>query len=326
MQITRKYSQNDSRWKNILLGFNTDSKYTIGNYGCLITCLAMVSSYYGEENTPLEINDKLKAKNGFVSDGLYIWNAIEKILDIKENSFVTPTLLTDIQMNDIKTQIDNGYPVMLCIDAVPSTSALDMHFVLATAYNPSDENDFTIVDPWDGQEKSLKKYLGFLKPSARKTIERYTVYIGNVPQFSNLQETKITWDDFEGKRKTVAWYVYEWGLEKQTALKEIEKRKDIEANYSEYKEKVNQVIADKDTVYNEMTLSLNKIISEREKSILSLKSNLEKANNEIDSLNDKIEELMETEEYSVEDSFKLLYQAIKKDLIELIEKLKGGEK
>ena len=37
-----RLSQTDPRWKNMLLGF--DSESTLGNYGCLVTCMAMVAT------------------------------------------------------------------------------------------------------------------------------------------------------------------------------------------------------------------------------------------------------------------------------------------
>ena len=67
----------DSRWGNVFLGFNTQLPYNIYNFGCLITCIAMVCKYYGKEENPLSINDKLKKVNGFVSGGNYVPDAIE---------------------------------------------------------------------------------------------------------------------------------------------------------------------------------------------------------------------------------------------------------
>jgi hypothetical protein len=60
--------------------------------------------------------------------------------------------------------------------------------VTIVAYNPDDENDFTVLDPIDGKFRSLKKYLGFFMPSARRTIEAYVVYSSmNSSSLSELQ-------------------------------------------------------------------------------------------------------------------------------------------
>lgn len=178
------YSQWDSRWANTLLGFNTNPQYNIYNYGCLITCLSMVARYYKKETDPGSINTTLKSINGYTaSSGNYVYGSFTKIYsDIKEKLTTTPAALSDAQMAEIRTAVDSGYPVMIKMDVNPRTVALDMHFVLVIGYNPSDENDLIIADPLGGKERSLKDYLGWYRPSARKTIEAYAIYTGNVPK------------------------------------------------------------------------------------------------------------------------------------------------
>jgi Sec-independent protein translocase protein TatA len=177
------YSQNDDRWKAEWLGFNIKLPYNIGNYGCLDSCLAMVCKYFGKNENPLTLNNLLKEKKGFVANGgEYVWGAITKCYpDIKEKMIQTPSLLTDGQVQEIKTTLDNGMPVVCQIDYNPKTNQPDMHFVVVVDYNHSDENDFTIADPINGKIRSLKDYLGFWKPNARNTIERYITYEGKKP-------------------------------------------------------------------------------------------------------------------------------------------------
>jgi len=192
------YSQWDSRWASILLGFSTIATSNIYNYGCLITCLAIVARYFGKQVTPADINDKLKEKKGFKGN-LYLWGFLTQVFpDIKEIKTETPDLLTDAQIGEIKGAIDSGYPVMVQIDVNPRTVEADMHFVLITGYNPSDENDFTIADPLGGLFRSLKDYLGWFRPSARKTIERYVIYEGKAQPPSAENETMpVPKKDFE---------------------------------------------------------------------------------------------------------------------------------
>lgn len=180
------YSQFDARWANSLLGFNTNSKYNFYNYACFITSIAMVCKYYGKDENPQTINDKLKSLGqnvGFVAGGGdYVYGAITKYFgDIKEKKTVTPSALTDSQLAEIRTAIDSKYPVIFQLDYNPKTVELDSHFVTVIGYNPSDENDFLIVDPLGGVEKSLKAYLGWFKPSVRNTVEKYLIYTGKVP-------------------------------------------------------------------------------------------------------------------------------------------------
>ena len=177
------FSQYDSRWAQILLGNNTAASFNIYNYGCLITCLAMACKYYGKEETPATINEKLRGAKGFVSGGLYVWGSISKIYtDIIESRVQTPSALTDAQIGEIKTAIDAGFPVMIHLDYNPRTVENDMHYVLVVDNDPTDENNFTITDPLGGKVHSLKDYLGWFRPSVRKTIEQYIIIKGKKPK------------------------------------------------------------------------------------------------------------------------------------------------
>ena len=177
------FSQWDERWSKELLGFNKALPWNIYNYGCFVACLAMVCRYYGKNEDPLTFNNFLKSKNGFVANsGNYIYGSITRCYsDIKEKRTDTPSPLTDSQVQEIKTALDNGFAVIFEIDYNPKTVASDQHFVVCCDYNPSEENDFTIADPLGGKLRSLKDYLGWYKPSARKSIEQYLIYDGKKP-------------------------------------------------------------------------------------------------------------------------------------------------
>ena len=205
-----RYSQQDARWANNVLGFNTNPVYNFYNYACLITCLAMVAKYYGKGESPVTINNGLKKLGpgaGYQGGtGNYVWGAITKLFStIKEKVTTTPMPLTDAQMGEIKTSIDKGYPVMVQLDYNPRTVALDQHFVLVVGYDSGDENNLTIIDPLGGGEVSIKKYLGWYRPTVRKTIEKYVVYSGTVSAaskgvvvpsdvFSNVVHGSGEWD------------------------------------------------------------------------------------------------------------------------------------
>lgn len=266
------YNQQDDRWGNLFLGFNTQLPYNFYNYACLITCLAMVAKYYGKNDTPVTVNDFLKALKpaGFVSGGNYVWGSFNRQYgDIKEERIVTPAALTDVQMGEIKTALENGYPVMLHIDVNPKTVINDMHFVLAIAYNPNDENDITIADPIGGRVHSLKDYLGWFKPNARNTIEGYIIYKGNVPAITpsclvpNTAEWRKTYEDLvhgSGEwEKTVA--EYKPGNDPKTTQFE-----DVRSVVSGYKSRATDL----------------------EKQVNSKNTDLEKANVEIENQKDKV--------------------------------------
>lgn len=176
--LPKKYSQNNPLWKNKALG----TQGTIGQYGCLISCVAMVSTYFGHDENPDKINTYLTHNNGYVNGNLYIWNAVaKKYPDMVYQGIVrTPDTLTKTQMDAIRSIIDQGFPLFLKIDVIPSTSKLDEHWVLGTDY---DGDDIIIQDPWDGAEKRITSW----GVAPQKIIYGYGYYSGHLPVF--IEET-----------------------------------------------------------------------------------------------------------------------------------------
>lgn len=182
-------SQRNSAWAKIPLGFNTDPQYTIGGYGCLITCLAMSCNYYGEEETPATLNEKLKKAKMFTNGGFYSWGGITAVHpEIKEKVTLTPAKLTDAQIKEIQKAIDSGYPVMVQIDFQPEDADPDMHYVLLIGY---DKENFTMADPWTGTIAPLAVYLRNTKPTARDSIEQYYILSGNIPAQTPSEVDKL---------------------------------------------------------------------------------------------------------------------------------------
>jgi len=153
LEIKYKYSQLDPKWRYKTLG----SFGTIGKYGCLVDSLAMFSSYYGFIETPDTLNEKIKAlcnPEGYANGNLYVWGSLSRIHNelIFKDRVKTPDPLTEAQMNQIRDSIDRGHPVIIQIDFIPATSALDQHWMLLYGY---DGDDFFVVDSMDGKEKRI---------------------------------------------------------------------------------------------------------------------------------------------------------------------------
>jgi len=64
------YSQRDPRWRALLLG---SSGLNMGQAGCLVTSIAMLSTYFKPDKTPAEIVTSSK----FTMQGLLIWNSLQ---------------------------------------------------------------------------------------------------------------------------------------------------------------------------------------------------------------------------------------------------------
>ena len=203
VNLPQKFSQNDPRWKGSLLG----TAGTIGAYGCLETDATMVADYYGSNDTPLTLNEKLKANGGYSGGNLFVWSAFAKLFGLKySGQFSNDEALTKNQMDQIRSQIDKGYPVFLQIDTVPQTSALDEHWILAIDY---DGDDFIVQDPWDGSTKRITSW-GVLP---QKLIYAWCWFEGKVPASGSddvLMEIKSSLYSFLVGRSTVAKEVAEF--------------------------------------------------------------------------------------------------------------------
>ena len=205
LTLPKTYSQNDPAWKNKVLG----TQGTIGHYGCLITCVAMVSTYFGHAENPESINTYLTNNNGYVNGNLYIWNTItKKYPDMVYQGIVrTPDSLTQTQMDTIRSIIDQGFPLFLKIDVIPSTSKLDEHWVLGVDY---DGDDIIIQDPWDGAEKRITSW----GMAPQKIIYGYGYYSGHPlvfaeetskadPEVVDVTSIKTAYQNLQNKYNTL---------------------------------------------------------------------------------------------------------------------------
>jgi hypothetical protein len=184
------FSQRDPRWKDKKLGISSNS---IGGYGCLDTCLAMVAKYYGKDTDPDRLNSALikltndtKEAWGYKDGDLYIWKSVTQIYsDITETKQVlTPNPVSSTQFNSIKAEIDAGRPVIIEVDFIPATSGIDMHFVVIIGYTDNGDGTVTwiVADPWYGDVSNLTRYCkdGLAKNQAY-TIQRFVFTFGPIP-------------------------------------------------------------------------------------------------------------------------------------------------
>lgn len=128
--------QRDARWKDTTLG----TKGTIGDYGCLITCLAMASGL-----TPIEVNDKLKGVGGYQDGNLVIWTKIQAAIPSLQFEFRGTTYNND----KVKSAIDkNGYCI---VEVDGSRIGGARHWVLYIGNGQ-------MYDPWTGVQKATSYY------------------------------------------------------------------------------------------------------------------------------------------------------------------------
>lgn len=143
--IAPHFSQRDALWRKNVLG-GPGSPVTIGSWGCLLTCFAMLACAYGCDTDPARLNRTLLEKNGFFQNYLVSFSGLQTAFD---------TLVFDGKVDPAPTllsRIDDSLaarrPVALQVDRTPATryNDNDQHWVLAVARNG---NDYFVNDPID---------------------------------------------------------------------------------------------------------------------------------------------------------------------------------
>lgn len=74
-------SQRDPRWGALMLG---KTSFTIQRWGCLLTCISMLSDYYqsigkGQFKSPKDLSQEIQ----FTQGGLLIWESLPKVLPFR---------------------------------------------------------------------------------------------------------------------------------------------------------------------------------------------------------------------------------------------------
>jgi hypothetical protein len=134
--------QRDNRWASVYLGFGTG---TIGNYGCLLTCLTALAG----KNNVYDTNELFK-KNGAFQGNLVLWANVPKALPnlkfVYRYYSYDNTKVSDYVYNK-KT------PVCVEVDAAPIGSPRTSHWLLFLG-------DQKCLDPWVGQIRSTGDFPG----------------------------------------------------------------------------------------------------------------------------------------------------------------------
>lgn len=147
-------SQRDKRWATATIG---KTALTVGRWGCTLTSLSMLSSFYGCFKTPAEL---AKTLGLFTPGGLLIWGMVEKVFGGKIK-FVYRYGQGDKVVRNDKAIRDSilGSPKTSVILEVANHS----HWVVAVGVYG---NDYMCVDPIDGQKKLVLKTFGNITGSA----------------------------------------------------------------------------------------------------------------------------------------------------------------
>ena len=126
-------SQRNPAWSKVFVG---KTKRTIGQIGCTISCVSMLSDYFGCYVSP----DVIARKAKFTLDGLLIWSSLASI--IKGMRFVERVYRrNNVKINDSLT--DPNKAVILQVD-------YGSHWVVALR-DPKFSEDYLCLDPLKGK-------------------------------------------------------------------------------------------------------------------------------------------------------------------------------
>ena len=138
------FKQNDNRWKNTKIGTKT-----IGQVGCLLTCLSMKHSYHTNQT----ITPDVMRNNVSFSNNDFKWASLNSFGYIKydKNSKMTNSL-----MKEIYQALKNNKPVIVGHSSI--------HWVLVYGYSGNDTVNFDVTkfniwDPATANRTNLKQFL-----------------------------------------------------------------------------------------------------------------------------------------------------------------------
>jgi hypothetical protein len=173
--------QNDPRWKDTLLGHGKSE--TIGEFGCLLTSMAMVVNHFGGDETVASFNEKMRNGNGFANQWIRpaMISAVhpgvkyEKRVECSNQS---------APMDEIDAALEAGSLVVVMLDGSPRPG-VQGHWVVL---HEKQGDDYLIWDPWhsEGAPDTLKERYGHGAPA--EIIEDVIWYSG--PQVEAKDQAK----------------------------------------------------------------------------------------------------------------------------------------
>jgi uncharacterized protein YgiM (DUF1202 family) len=155
MFMTKALYQNDPRWKGNKLGL--DKQVTIGDWGCLLTDLAMIANGFGCDETPETLNEKMKRAGGF-QGALVIPAVLPAVCPGVHYKGVVFCEKSPAPIAKVNSALAAGMPVVVQVDRSPKAD-LQSHWVVLYS---KEGNDYLMLDPYQysGDRPDKKLHLG----------------------------------------------------------------------------------------------------------------------------------------------------------------------
>lgn len=171
-------SQRDPRWNKQRLG--TVNGTTLGSHGCVVTSMAMLSSYYNHPILPNQLDDILTDRSLYYDGNLFVNDSITKVFpDIKFDKVVWCET-TPAPIAEIKKYLDAKKPVVVAL-----INQGIRHYVLAVGY---EGNQIIVNDPWQGDTINIKDRWG---DSASKILQ-VNFFSSNPPAVTDTTPSTTT--------------------------------------------------------------------------------------------------------------------------------------
>ena len=239
-------SQRDSQWKDKKLG--TSSVFTIGNFGCLLTCATMVCKYFGKDTDPARLNDEMVKVKGFYNGTFWVWGQLNVVYpDITFDwDLWDKGMFYDIpaDLTILDKLLAEGIPPIVQVDFIPGGDVQE-HWVVVIGK----EGDYLINDPISGETYFFTAKYG--DPSRYIfAIRAYRGTISNKFQLSQggvvLKEYEKNPDDIIGDLQTKV------GSLEETLVKKNAEVEDAIAQLKPLREALGQQEKDNTDISNQL--------------------------------------------------------------------------
>jgi hypothetical protein len=167
--------------------------------GCMVTAITNALNAYGYKVDPGQVCDRLNADNGFNSEGLVIWQAIER--NYPNTTFIDTLSVwtTNYDQFTSKVQIGEalrllrnivslGMPVFLNVDNIGNDKRPD-HFI--TLYHAPETGPWKAKDPDGGYDVLLEA--GYKYGPKETAIYGFRVLMGNTITFPDYVPASDHW-------------------------------------------------------------------------------------------------------------------------------------
>ena len=178
MQLPVIYSQRDPRWAQLRLGYSSaPPTSTIHDYGCYLTCFAMLATHYGHPTTPRDLNVLLASRGLFLGHNLVADQTLGVAFPDISYGGAFPYRHWPANLNRLQHLLsDPATSVVLELDFNHTLEdGVQTHFVVALS---CDGHHVTIADPWYGAADDITTHYG---PDPAQVIQKLVVYHGPVP-------------------------------------------------------------------------------------------------------------------------------------------------